>query len=314
MLPPEIVPELAAFKPNIQNMVVTAMGLSALLTSLKAFAIVHQGEAGVKTRRGGPSLKSEYKWLFKTLEDRPLELTEDELQKANERLERFGYRDLSPEQIALLSDEELEGGIYKIRNKRGIVPLVPFIDHCPKINIRDRAKEIELPVVSVNERNQKEKHEIKATVGWFVRPDGDNPYKARFNLNNERDNKDKDKDLELETKALGIFRAGLGRVLSNKSSDELIEINHRDPEGVTEQAKIETNERLLPIGVALRDVDLEPITPVDARELGRALKESKSSEEVQEAAAASRIISKDAAAKDGTGNVYFLSDFRDDAA
>jgi regulator of protease activity HflC (stomatin/prohibitin superfamily) len=229
----------AAIYENPQSMVATAMGLIALGASAsKAFKVIPQGDVGIRMRSGRPVLK-------------------DELHGLHE------------EEIAGLPPEISNKGIYQIESKR-IVWLRPFVDDVVKVNVTDRTSD---PRAFYIESSEDCKFQIDAAFGWYVRRDGDNPFKARFNVNNEkRDSSDKDKDRELEQTVVSICNSGLRRVLSGRSIDSLLNINDEE---VQTNTRVQCKDKLLNYGVALKDVRIESVARVDASIIAKAIIESR---------------------------------------
>jgi hypothetical protein len=259
---PELVP-LAAMYNNPMNMIGTATGAIALGATIKSsFVIVHEGEMGLRMRSGKPQQKK--------------------------------YNELNWN----WTEEEIEqNGRYQIEGP-GVYVLWPF-DHIVKINVRDSTNPLpEFDVESSDNRQFK----VHSTITWHVRDDGDNPYKAIFNVNNEKDNKDKDKRLELQETVSGICAAGLGVVLSGRPSEELIKLDHREVNTSTREV---CETPLIEYGVALKAVQLKPITRTSPEVLKQGI-ESSNNPAIAGAYAAAASISQEK-----SGNVYPL---RGDAA
>lgn len=212
---------------------------------------------GIRTRSGAPLLKPEIAAPLAEL------ITEREVVTGGT---------LPPTESAKLQQEYIEGldeeikhqGIYQVRGP-GLVWLRPFIDKVVTVNVTHRTTPIPegFDLESVDDRQFR----IIPSVTWYVRSDGDNPYKARFKINNEKDNKDEKKDDELEQTVAWICARGLGIVLRNKTTEDLI--NH-DPAEVTQGTRERCADELLDYGVELHDVRLKPVvrTPQEVLKQG----------------------------------------------
>jgi|GEM_PF-5255784 len=229
----------AAIYEHPQTLITTAMGAVALSASAsKAFKIIPQGNVGIHMRSGRPLLKDEFKGL-------------------------------SEEELAGLPPEMAQNGIYQIESKR-LVWLRPFIDDVVMVNVSDRTSD---PRAFFVESSEDCKFQVDAAFGWYVRRDGDNPYKARFNVNHEkRDNNDKDKDRELEQTIVSICNSGLRRVLSGRTIDSLLNIQDEE---IQLNTRVQCKDRLLNYGVAIKDVRIESIARVDASIIAKAILESR---------------------------------------
>jgi regulator of protease activity HflC (stomatin/prohibitin superfamily) len=219
----------AALYNNPQQLMITATGSVALIgTAAKTFEVVHQGEMGVRMRRG-----------------RPVERKRTGV--------REGYRTRTEEEIA-------EEGRYKIYGP-GAYVLIPFFEKIVKVNVNDRADEVEPFNI---ESSDGQLHTVEASFIWQVLRFGDYPYNALFNVNNEKDNKDKDKYLELKQAVLSIGVGGLGRVLGGKAHTQ----------DVTTPTQEQCQENLLKYGSAINAVVLKPVTRAHSEVLKQGLERS----------------------------------------
>ena len=220
---------------NIQS-IMGAVALAAVVG--RAAAIVPQSDVGIRMRSGRPMLKKEYR----------------------------EFKKLPEEELETLSDNT-PGGIYNIQNRR-LIWMLPF-DHVVKVNVADRTSD---PRPFKMESQDKVQFEVNAAYTWFVRRDGDNPFRARFKVNNEKDNKDKDKDRELEQTVVSICNSGLRKVLSGSFADNFMSI---DDEYVDLNTREECKEPLLKYGVSLKAVRLESVARTDAQVLAQAMGDNK---------------------------------------
>jgi hypothetical protein len=222
MLPTQEIVPVANITGTIAPLVTSAIGMFALgKTASGVLKIVHEGDMGIVMSSGIPHLKEQYKNL--------------------------SQKDLD----SLYADEETDG-IYDIRGP-GRVWLRPFVDKVVIVNCRDRVAHVDPYEIEARDGQMV----IKPAFCWYVRPDGDNPYKAWFNVYNEKDNEDERKIFELEQRLSGICVRGLEHVLRGKSREELININHIEASELTIE---NTQQELLDYGVTLKDVMLKPFS------------------------------------------------------
>lgn len=209
---------VAAFYTEPTKIVPAALALTALLANAsKTFEVVHGGEMGIKIQNGKPK-------------------------------RRKGERSLLVGRRKDLTDEELaEFGQYVTLTPR-LYPLVPLWQKVAKVNVQDRADEVRGFDIETNDGQQ---YTADPRFIWFIRSDGDYPYRALYNVKNNKDNKDVANDTELREAVLTICLEGLSEALSNKSSRELIRINRKALSRHTEEL---CREDLLQYGAALRKV------------------------------------------------------------
>lgn len=218
---------VAAFYNNPQQIILGATGAITLAaTATKAIEIVHQGEMGVRMKRGRP-------------------------------MERRGY-----------SEEELaEIGRY-VTHGPGIYGVFPLLRKIVKVNVQDRTERYQGFDI---ESADGQLFTVDPIFTWHVRADGDNPYKALFNVKNEKDNNDVAKDFELQQTVVGICVGGLHRALRGKTARDLKDINSQEIDAKTKE---ECYEDLLEYGTALKRVVLPPITRKDSEVLKQGLERS----------------------------------------
>jgi SPFH domain / Band 7 family len=277
----------------------TVVGVGA---AAKSFTIVHQSEKGVRTRRGAPMLKPEisskiiseladelpdlrikyFSWDDLSLDKVPTNLpdlrTRSDYVKGRmleyrnrpearvKQLEKHDLRERIAEKIENLDDEIKEQGIYQIAG-RGIVWLYPFIDSVVKINIADQTTPLEPFELESNDTRQRQVL-ITPSLTWNVRPDADNPYKALFNINNEKETKIKNKTQELEQTVGWICAEALGIVLRDMKYDDL---KNFEPDNITKATSELCEKDLLRYGVNLGAVRLKPNVRTSAERIAQAI-------------------------------------------
>jgi hypothetical protein len=214
----------AAIYENPQQMLGLAVGLIAVGgAALKIVETVPDGEMGILMRNStSPVVRKEVRHL-----------PEDQ-------------------RIAITDDRSAEIGQFVILGP-GRYLVAPLFRKVVKINVGDRADTVKGLALESEEGQQYEAH---PTFTWHVRRDGDNPWKARFRVNNEKDNRDKDRDLELKQAVIGICVDGLSQVLNGMPADRLIKLSGKDVIVPTQEI---CRDDLLYYGVGLRRVGLEPI-------------------------------------------------------
>jgi hypothetical protein len=183
-----------------------------------------------------------------------------ELKKSGELTKQIDER-----LVELAQDDELrEKGLYQIRG-RGVVWLRPFVDSVVKINVASQTTPMErFPLDSLDGPQV----EVIPGITWNVRADGDNPYKALFEINNEKETKVKEKTHELEQTVSWICSAGLTQVLRNRKYEE---IRNFDPKEITDITRQICGDDLLRFGVNLSDVWLKFPAYTPAERLAQAL-------------------------------------------
>lgn len=160
-----------------------------------------------------------------------------------------------------ISEDEIDKIGRYVTLGPGIYPVVPLLQKVVKINVKDRTDRVQAFNI---ESKDGQLFNVNPIFTWAILPNGDNPYKALFEVNNEKDNKDNEKILELKQTVLGISIGGLGKVLSGRTSSDLIEIDRREVNAATIE---ECRNELLEYGAALKRVVLEPITRTGAEVL-----------------------------------------------
>jgi hypothetical protein len=220
----------------------------------KACTIVHQGEMGVRFRRGMPLLQPEYEDLLQA--NMSLLLSEEE----REALTREKRDDMIQAMRAELSPEQLEAGIYRTEGQ-GVKWFFPGIGNVLKISVAANTSALSTsqnPIL-VETRDKKQYVSENARATWHVSRDGDNPYKALVKLNNEKDNKDKDKLKELTETVVSICMRGLSRVLGDMESEKLEVYHDEATEVITNQVREKCQDELGEYGVNLRSVWLPQV-------------------------------------------------------
>lgn len=255
-------------------------------TAAKSFTIVHQSEMGVRTRRGAPMFKPE---INEMIASDIGGLPKDEC------------RELVKNRIDELPETERDKGIYQIVGQ-GVVWLVPFIDRVVRINVADQTTPLgDFPLESEENRQVS----IDSSITWNVRHDGDNPYKALFNINNEKEANLKDQTRELEQTVSRICASGLGRVLRGRSYDNLLNFDRVE---ITNCTQAICYDDLLQYGVNLSEVWLDPIVRTPAERLAQAIQGNPDSPN------AGMIVGAAATAGKDTGQLLHLATPPQDAA
>lgn len=240
--------------------------LPVIVGAAKSFTIVNKSEMGVCTRSGDPMLKPD-------IQERIFcQIWQDLILSGSEhtqvwQLPNLERKERIDEKIDELPEEVTEQGIYKIVG-RGVVLLVPFIDRVVKINVANQTsalKPFEL------ESRDDVLTNIAAGITWRVRRSADNPYKALFEINNEKEGKLKTKTQELEQTLSWIAVDGLGRVLADKSFDELKKFDSKD---ITAKMREECDKDFSRFGAELDNVWREPPTRTAAERLAQAIEKS----------------------------------------
>lgn len=280
--------EASASMTNPQILLPSLLSAVTLGTAAaKTFAIVHQGEMGIRTRGGSPRLKPEIDALLQEIKD-------DRLSPYDKKnFTREQEDELVEELKTELTQDQLASGIYRVEG-RGLKVLRPLTDKIVTINVADRSDAI----LGFDVESSDEKQFcVVPTFTWYVRRDGDHVHSALFKVNNEKDNKDKDKVAELKQRTISICKSGLGRVLQGRDSSDLL---IPDPDEVEASTKALCKDKLIRYGVELRDVELLPIARTYAEVLKQAIENSRNPKEAAFVAAAL------AAGPEGKGSVLSL--------
>ncbi|MDL2362952.1 MAG: SPFH domain-containing protein [Patescibacteria group bacterium] len=269
-LNPELL-EISAFISSPLPLISAApAAIIAGTSAAKSFTIVHQSEMGVRTRGGAPMLKPE-------ISNRILQEICDELPERRIRclsqinqLPKDERRERINEKIDELPEEIREEGIYRIVG-RGVVWLRPFIDHVPKINVADQTT-----VISPFELESEEDTQMLVTpsVTWRVRSDFDNPFKALFNINNEKESRLKNKTQELEQTVEWICSEGLGLVLGDWTYQRLKKLSTSDKAEITRKTKELCDKDMLKYGTQIEAVRLKPSARTAAERLAQAIEKN----------------------------------------
>lgn len=227
----------AALYNNPQQLIITATGAAALAaTAVKAIEVVHQGEMGVKMHRGQP------------------------VERKYERESLLNKRRYSEEELA-------EVGHY-VTLGSGIYPVIPLLQKVVKVNVQDRTERYQGFDI---ESEDGQLFTAEPIFTWHVLRNGDNPYKALFNVKNDKDNRDVARDFELQQTVLAICAGSLRRVLKGRSSENLKNIDDRKVSDLTIE---ECRDELLEYGSALRRVRIPSITRKDSEVLKQGLERS----------------------------------------
>lgn len=121
--------------------------------------------------------------------------------------------------------------------------VVPFTHSVNKISVRDRSNDLgELQV----DREGKQ-YLVRGSIVWYVMPDGDNPYRAQFNIQNET---------ELTSTVVVTCAGALREVVSLVPLDTPV-IENEAFESINEICA----EELAFYGVALKRLRLPTVTP-----------------------------------------------------
>lgn len=314
----------------------TIMGVGAIA---KSFALVHQNEVAILTRKGAPRLKPEIsqRIINEIADELPdlrtrysrrapvnhetidlSDLREYDLSDSPEnwvdsrrnsarmkvrRLDKNERRKRVNEKIDGLPDEVAEEGIYQIAGQ-GIVPLIPFIDRAIKISVAHQTTPLEtFPLDSQDGVTVG----VESAITWNVNPSGDNPYYATFRINNDKETKIKDKTKELEQTVAWICTQGMGLVLRGRSYQQL---NAFDPKEVTASMQKVCRADLARFGVNLGMAWLNLPARTPAERIAQAIERGVDPAAIDHAAdpAAAKMIA--AAAFAGAEGVTNVLDFQ----
>jgi hypothetical protein len=228
----------AALYNNPLQIITAATGAAALAaTAVKAIEVVHQGEMDVLMHRGGQPVERRYEreWLMR----------------------RRWY-----------SEEELDEIGHYVTLGPGIYPVVPLLQKVVKVNVQDRTERYQGFDI---ESEDGQLFTTDPSFTWHVLPNGDNPYKALFNVKNDKNSRDVARDFELQQTVMGICVEGLSGVLEGRTAEALKNIDRRE---IDEEAKEECRDALLEYGSALRKVRIPSITRKDSEVLKQGLERS----------------------------------------
>jgi hypothetical protein len=240
---------LAAF--NLAPLIMSGTGLLTLGgAAFKAFERVEAGDMGVMMCSGSPLEKDQMTdWQRPKRLRTPTSLYVD-------RFTTYHFGEMEAEEL-----DESEGQYVTVGP--GIYLLRPGVDKIAKVSVKphtDPVKEFDV------ESSDGILHSVEPTFTWHVPPDGDNPYRALFEITNGKDNNDKERAAELKQTVLSICAEGLGMVLDGRTSKELISINRKE---VCQDVRTITEEDLNEFGVGLKRTRFPQITRVKLEVLNR---------------------------------------------
>jgi regulator of protease activity HflC (stomatin/prohibitin superfamily) len=132
----------------------------------------------------------------------------------------------------------------------GIHAVVPFTHGIRKISIQDRTNDLESIMVDSAEDQQLV---VNSYIIWAVRADGDNPYKALFNV----------EPGELTQTVTNLCTSGLFRVMDGKSRNRM-----REYDQISGDVHDECRDDLQNYGVQLKRLNLKTVTLSPHEKLG----------------------------------------------
>lgn len=126
--------------------------------------------------------------------------------------------------------------------KPGFHPTMPFTHSIVLINVENRANTGKATV-----ERKEGLYDVEAAFIWQVLPDGDNPYRALYHVNDGED---------LTQIVTGICRAGLSKAITTMDKDHI-----QRPKAVLNEVNNHCLDRLLYFGVALNAVEIQEVFP-----------------------------------------------------